>query len=638
MFKIKSHIFILLFALLLIPVKSLAVEAEAPRPAINDTYVVFLIIDGTNRDFFYEQLDSGAFPFLKSELVDKGAVFKDATTVYPSASTGAYQSFMTGLFPGEAGIPYLGWFDRTMSKPIEYLSASGYKHINHDFLNWRVLVDPDMPGFQNESTIFEKLRDEPSAAIYSEFYRGVKTQKPLIPIAGLWSTFISRRSGELDYYAWEDIYEQFDLPMERIPRMTLAGLYSSDEYGHEDGAKSEYVKLALQQTEGFLKKFVGQLKKRDIYEKTHIIVTADHGMHPIKGTFDLLEYLKKSGFDIVNQNSHAKNSNVYVCARGVSSAQIYIRGDGSWEKRPSFEAMRNLRAKNGTVLDIVESLRSQDAVDLVIVRNGHHRAEVFSKDGHGTIVWERIGKTDWYGYYPDPKTADPLKYSDNKELSSLIGGGMRGISAWGEPSAKMDYPDAVVQLSQIFRDGRAGDILVSSRDWSFSRTKEATHGSMTPGSMQFPILMKGPSVKKGEYGFIRSVDLYPTILDWFGIPHDDNHHAGVSMFDKKDQREDDGKRRLANTLACMDTNGAAPWCQKTAVSRSVAEARNALQTEEKVLAKLERIKTEIAAQINGTGPDTGMHKMVISANRWVVEQQIERVQGEISRLSGLVRR
>lgn len=585
---------------------------EAPR--INDVYVVFLIIDGVNRDFLFELLNKGELPILKKYFVDEGATFTDAVTVFPSASAGAYQSFITGLFPGHAGIPYLEWFNRTQLKPIKYLSVKGHKHINANFLNWRALLDPDEPALRKPTTIFELLGNHPSAAVYSEFYLGAKTHMPKLPVAGIWSTFVSRRVVELDKYAWLNTFKLFNNPIEEIPRLTLVGFYSEDEYGHEEGAKSEYVKFALKYFEDQLEKFIGILKMRGIWEKTYIIVASDHGMHNIKGTFNLKRYLKEKGFNLVNNNPHKKNANVYVSARGVSSAQVYIKGKGGWETRPSLKEMKGIKCKNGQILDIIEAIKNAEPTDILAVRDGHHKIHVYSKTSHAVIIWEEVEGRDWYGYIPDNLTDDPLGYSKDKKLRALIISGMHEPSEWGPKSAKTDYPDAITQLGQIMRDGRAGDIIISSRDWSFYRLKKATHGTLHSSAMHFPILMRGPTVPRGTYGFMRSVDMYPTILGWFGLEVKEDHHDGTRLFPRTDKRGPPSEKVLAERLACMDLKGGASWCTKDSVPESAV--LNELKRKEALLVKLQKIKRGLA----------------LPHERWYINQQIERVEGDITKL------
>ena len=114
------------------------------RPRINDVYVIHFILDGTNRKAFNAALEAGLLPTIKKRFVDNGAVFDLATSIFPSTSTAAYQAFATGLFPGHAGIPHLERFDRDHRRVVGYLTTSGYKMVNTDFINLRALENPDV--------------------------------------------------------------------------------------------------------------------------------------------------------------------------------------------------------------------------------------------------------------------------------------------------------------------------------------------------------------------------------------------------------------------------------------------------------------------------------------------------------------
>lgn len=91
-----------------------------------------------------------------------------------------------------------------------------------------------------------------------------------------------------------------------------------------------------------------------------------------------------------------------------------------------------------------------------------------------------------------------------------------------EKTATTEYPDAPVQLLQIFRSGRAGDLILSAAKGSDLRRRheipehKSSHGSLHWEHMQVPILS---NVKLSSNPKIfRSVDVFPTILKLLGRP------------------------------------------------------------------------------------------------------------------------
>jgi hypothetical protein len=172
-------------------------------------------------------------------------------------------------------------------------------------------------------------------------------------------------------------------------------------------------------------------------------------------------------------------------------------------------------------VDVIELLRQDTDLSLIAARNGYSKVEVFSKDCHGTIRTVSVGGHVYYGY----KVAgcDPLNYCDNPEVRPLCGGSFHDDRAWLSVTWDKHYPDAVVQLGQIFDDGRAGDMfIVAADDAGFYKSKMATHGSIISEDMQVPVLIRGPGLKPGEAPPLRIVDIHSAMLSWFGLPRERN--------------------------------------------------------------------------------------------------------------------
>lgn len=91
------------------------------------------------------------------------------------------------------------------------------------------------------------------------------------------------------------------------------------------------------------------------------------------------------------------------------------------------------------------------------------------------------------------------------------------------------------ELHQLFKNPRVGDILVQAKPpFSFRKAKAATHGSFIPEDMNIVLWMAGPTVPKAAYTLpVKSVDVYPTVLSWFGFPSTSlPHQEGTLLFKK----------------------------------------------------------------------------------------------------------
>lgn len=486
------------------PKKVLVVPAS-----IKDVHVVLFILDGTPKDFLYNLIQDGSLPTLKKYFWDDGARASTAITTFPSASAPAYQSFITGLFAGHSGIPYLQWYDRDAYKSIDYLGLD-YVRVNGDMWNLKSIQDPEAAP-DAPVTVFEKLQGHPTATVYSEISRGASKKYPGIPFAAIGDAFVFHHEENLDVLALNKVLKIFNRHKEKIPRFTLVGLYSADVIQHKQGAATEDAKYVLMQFDSFLEKFINLLKNRGLFENTYMVVAADHGMHNVEREIEIEPALKKAGFHIKKTNLKREKADVFISERGVSSAHLYFT---------KYKEVKNR---------VVELLRNHIDIDLVAARDDGNQVDVFSKECHSTITRIDFGGATYYGY--KPVDCDPLAYCGDKKMSEMCTGRLYSQASWLAATWNKSYPDGVVQLGQIFDDGRAGDIFLSSDHGGFYRSKVATHGSLLAEDMHVPLLIRGAGVKNGEFGPIRAVDLYPMMLDWFGLPPDVNNDS-VRLVDK----------------------------------------------------------------------------------------------------------
>jgi len=314
-------------------------HAQFPPQKINDVYVVLLVLDGCRSDMLYDMVDRGELPAVKKYLVDRGTQFSHAITVFPSATVNAYQSMVTGLFPGHAGIPYAEWFDRRHKKIINFFSLKGSHRFNALFHNYYYsLNDGTAPTYPRES-IFDDLAGYPTAAMYTPFSRHATLRTPKIPLALLWAEYGRRRPERVDVYNYHHILHLFRRPPDQIPRMTFAGLLSTDYLEHHLGVEHVRVRRTLRQFDTFVEKFVQLLTQRHLLEKTYIIVTSDHGMHDIKDLFHLRELLRTAGLQPIRDTPRS-TSNVFVGARGISVATLTMKSPHGWQQPIAYDTLR----------------------------------------------------------------------------------------------------------------------------------------------------------------------------------------------------------------------------------------------------------------------------------------------------------
>lgn len=502
------------------------------KAKINDVYAIHLIIDGTNYNTMMKAVVDGKMPALERAFFNQGAVFTKAISTFPSTSTSAYQSFITGLLPGHSGIPHLQRFDRQKLKIIDYLSLGGHGKINGDLLNLNALQDPAVADLDPPTTIFELLEGYPTLALYTSIRKGASIKRPEhVPLRAAWEAFVTGDVPMVDVLAFHELMKLYGGPVERIPRYALVGLYSSDISGHKYGTASPEVDDILIQFDYFLHDFLELLESQGIRDKTYIIISADHGMHDTGNLFRFREKAIDFGFAVKPKNPRIKDYNLYVADRGVSSTHVYTRRpDSSFSPLDRADELKRFPLKKGGAADLIDFILSLEPTELIIVRDGERRVAVYDRDGNASrISCYRLNADEWCSYSVT-EGVDPLHFS-NPATKKLMDGRPHSSQEWKHASADEYYTDGVVQLGTLFQDGRAGDLfIVPKNSWGFRSVKKATHGSLIEADMHIPLFIAGPGVPRGTFATMRTVDVFPLLLKWFGLATPDGPRDGVDPF------------------------------------------------------------------------------------------------------------
>lgn len=491
--------------------------------ATEDPYVVILLIDGARGDLVHELAADGRLPNVKKLFIDGGLDVEHATTVFPTTSTNAYQSFMTGLFPGHAGIPYLARFSRSEKESIEYLSLKGIKVMNADLLNWYQLNDPDIPFRTTQGSLFDELGDLRTASIYATFQRGATIQKPYIPLHAAWDTFVIGDHEGIDALTARELQDLFKGPPDQIPHLNLVAFLSTDILAHQEGARSPRLMTHYETLDRMIGEFWDLVTRRGLADKTYLVLVGDHGNHDISERSYLRERLIRHGVAIRSRHMRPPYE-LAINARGVSCAIISVAGPAGWKSDPTLEDLRHVPTRKKGDMDLIDYLRKQPETDLLLVRNNRHHVRIFSATSESEVTQFWSGGRFWYSYRVLNGT-DPLHYMDDPKLARLITTPTPlTADQWLPLTATQQYGDAIVQIGQIFTDGRVGDMMiVPKREWVFRHEKANTHGSLLQDDIHIPIMMHGPTITPQKIPYGRSVDVMPTILSWFGrkIPQSD---------------------------------------------------------------------------------------------------------------------
>ena len=120
-------------------------------------------------------------------------------------------------------------------------------------------------------------------------------------------------------------------------------------------------------------------------------------------------------------------------------------------------------------------------------------------------------------------SGDPLDFGPRSETDA--------VPPLGD-SLDSDYPDAAVQILQLFESPRTGDVVVSSKPgYDLRATHEnpehrGSHGSLHRDHMLVPLLVS----RKTRRDHARTADVFPTILRHMGLRVPDGVD-GEALFD-----------------------------------------------------------------------------------------------------------
>ena len=254
---------------------------------------------------------------------------------------------------------------------------------------------------------------------------------------------------------------------------------------------------------------VGQLRQllrqRGELGESLILLVSDHGATRVHTHLDLPEWFRARGVPTL---SHPiiweRDPRAAVMVAGNGSAMVYARPGAPRLERWPIERLRRPEAF-GTQVDLVGALVREKAVALVAAESEAGGIWVASAEGAARI-WSNGDRVTY-----QPGSGDPLRLGRAWSASSR---------EWLEATWDGHFPDAPFQLMDQFRSRRTGDLLVMAREGFDLRSRfelpehKAGHGSLIRAHMQTPVWSSQPIPSAP----LRTVDLFPSMLDWLGAP------------------------------------------------------------------------------------------------------------------------
>ncbi|WP_158280603.1 alkaline phosphatase family protein [Pararcticibacter amylolyticus] len=454
--------------------------------------VVFYLVDGARPDVLSELLSKGELPNF-SRIAEEGT-YRMATSCFPSTTGPAYLPFLTGHFPGTMGITGIRWFDK-----YEFKRSRLNKYAMRSYCGPEAAwFNTDMPV--DKPTLFEltgrayNLYNMITRNVPDEFDLGKKGKGLLYTRA-----HFLKRHHPVDFQGHArimDMFRQgndFDFLFAVFPSVD----WDSHYYHYRDQRTVEAYKIA-DQSLGEVREF---LEKKGWWNDTLFVLTSDHGLTATHSHLDLGDWmaahdLKSVYYPVIWKNE--PKSAVMISGNSFGSIHL-LNHEGAHVLRE-----KELRECFGE--DRLKALLSEEAFNFISYRGQTENSfYVENKDGKAFIEHKGAG----YSYRP--VTADPFGFDHDLHAENH-----REALDITFDSA---YPDALVQIAQLFQSRRAGDLVTGAKPgydlrdfWEYPEHK-GSHGSLDREHMMVPLLYN-------QQGWAthaaRTADLFNTILKWKG--------------------------------------------------------------------------------------------------------------------------
>jgi predicted AlkP superfamily pyrophosphatase or phosphodiesterase len=490
-----------------------------------DRYGVTILVDGLREDLFSELLGAGALPNIRKHLVERGTLVETCVSTFPSTTGPAHLPFITGVMPGYNDCPGLRWVDRRHRTLRDYCTMHN------------ILFNADFP--KPNLTLYEVLSDVRTACIFDFVSRGA-SEVVNVPAKTLWFML----TGEMDVWSKMDGYavDAFRTLYAggAAPSYSFVWMPAIDHLAHFHGSRDRVILERAEDVDKQVGRIMTTLQDRHLYDRTLVSLVVDHGLSDTALHLDIRDTLEKYGLNVLENltdndqfNSLSQNN----AARGVSGNSFALlcfaaRKEGrlstasyDWTRKLEYGELRSFPVGGSTRIDLVDLLRREEGIGLVMAREKEDTVLIFSGKGEGRI--ERDYSSLRYSF----SRQDPLRYAENPECAALMDGKNHDKDDWFLATRKTEYPDGLFQIAQLFDAPRCGDIVVTAKPgWDLmDQGHKASHGSLERTHLHVPCVIAGPGVKQGTIPIARTVDMYPTYLKFLGIPHYDGEVRNVFL-------------------------------------------------------------------------------------------------------------
>ena len=185
-------------------------------------------------------------------------------------------------------------------------------------------------------------------------------------------------------------------------------------------------------------------------------------------------------------------------------------------------------------MGVISSLIELEGLGLVAGQSETGAIIVQSRTGQGRISCrsQKTNQENSQSVLTIFKCADSLRFSYQFTGIDPLGYGVHYKNLSSREALRETYdsphPDGIVQLWQIFKSERTGDLVLSAESGYDLRARyeipehRATHGALIAEHLHIPLVTNYPIAEK----CIRSVDVFPTVLSLCGHNVAERHIDG----------------------------------------------------------------------------------------------------------------
>ncbi len=457
-------------------------------------HVTLFLIDSLVPERLDELMRRGALPNIARHIAERGTV-TTAVSTFPSVTGPSFTPFVTGCFPGSCDIPGVRWFDRTVPEG-RLLTMNRFR----DYLGWGAYaMDHDLA--MTTRTIFEYSRR--AVNIFGMPSRGCGLMRDPA-FFKLYSMF--RRAGrgkDLD-----TIFETARLWFaEAMRRDADFVLYALPAAADGDAGSDEAVYRRIDEAVGHAAE---ELKAKGLYEQAVVLLACGNARAPIESSFDLTSFLsdRYKLFSYPGKPREWLEAEAITAASGSAMMNVYFRNEGSWQETSFFEALE----QRGLIGALIE----KRGIDVLAGRSVEGGVVMASRRGRAHAMEDPDGRVTYI-----TKGGDPFGYAAMPQVMRMHDALTRTYDT--------DYPDALVQVLQLFRSARAGDLVISAEaSCDISGVREEGDVPSNGGALHrrhsvVPLMSSVPLAAAP----LRTVDVGAMVMRYLGIEAE-HHLDGVA--------------------------------------------------------------------------------------------------------------